>query len=345
MSGVETGFEVLSTAVPEEPANCLMPAHNEAFNQYIAMHKVLVGRQGAARLVALCTELQDTTTPDHLVAAGWAAAEAAVILGKGEPDAGAHLLGVARESWSRAISHQLWINAQEAHPLADYALPFRSAQDIATLPVLEDISTGQVRKTTLRGSFEDYLNIAQLNAVQLRLANAEGQQDAVSEHAGFGYEANAILAYNRRLSGQWFALPATARSDSGVYHREQTHDVIVIHQERGRIAQIIPVEIKATASTKQRRRYAPLLVRAKMHLSLPGRHLPEQVLEAITAEYEGVATLEQEELAYTVGGKIYKMVGDYLRGERRADIASLRTVTRFHDKGPVIRRHAGLSVD
>src|SRR5690606_18466141 len=105
---------------------CLTDEHNEAFNHYIAMHKVFVGRQGAARLVALCTELQDTMTPDHLVAAGWAAAEAGLVLGRDDRETGERLFGTAQDAWQRAIGYQKWVNQQGDHPLTDYALPFRS---------------------------------------------------------------------------------------------------------------------------------------------------------------------------------------------------------------------------
>ncbi len=338
------GFDALFTE-PLPVIGGLEPAHNSAFNSYIAIHKVFVGRSGAAHLVSLCMELQDTTTPDHLVASGWAAAEAAIVTGRADLEAGHGLLETARDSWTRAIAHQRWVNAQPDHPLVDQAVTFRAAHDIAFLPVYHDMLEGGVRKRTLKRVFEDCLNIAQLNGVQANLARANGDTEAVGQHNGFGYEANAVLAYNRRFSGQWFAIPASSRADSGVYHRNQTHDIVVVRQERGRIASATPIEIKAAASRRQRGRYASLLVRGKMHLADPSRHHPDEVLEAITAEYEGTATRAQREFVAKVNRKIHRMVGDYLDGEPRHDVGSPRGVVVFRDRSRVAQRHEGLAVD
>lgn len=343
--GLQSGMGYEALSVPAMEAGPLLePAVNEAYNRYIAIHKVFVGQRGAAQLIQLAGQLHDTATPDHLIAAGWAVTEASLVLGSQDHESGQKLLDIACDAWLRAIAHQRWINAQEGHPLSDYSLEFRAARDIAFLPVFHEIVGGGVRKSTLKSVFEDVLNIAQLNAVRGHLAWTEGRVSAATDHGGFGYESNALLAYNRRLSGQWFALPASSRADNGIYHREQTHDVIVVHQERGQIVSATPVEIKATASLRQRKRYASLLIRGKMHLAAPGNHRPEEVLEAITADYEGNATDSQRRLIVDISRRVHKMVGDYLEGVPRTDVASARSVTEFRDTGVVARRHPGLAV-
>lgn len=343
-NGPQTGFEALSVP-PLEVLRGLEGAGSQAFNRYIAIHKVFVGQHGASQLVGLSSQLQDTDTPDHLVAAGWAATEAALILGRQDDVLGDQLLHIAGGAWLRAIAHQRWINAQDKHPLADHTVQFRSATDIAFLPIFHELIGGGVQNRTLRTVFGDVLNIAQLGGVMANLAVAEGRMDVAGVLRGFGYEINAILAYNRRRSGQWFALPASSRADSGVYHREQTHDIVVVHHRQGAIIDAVPIEMKGTASRRQRARYLSLLIRSKLHLSLPGQHHPEQILAAITADYEGNASVEELALVTKVSQTIYNMVGDYLRGQPHDNMSGVRSVTTFREKGRVIQRYSGLTVD
>ena len=339
-----TGYEVLLSPPADNPTIALDDDHNAAYDRYLSMHKVLVGRRVAGQLLELCAELQDATTPDHLVAAGWAATEAALVLGQTDDELREGFLNTALGSWKTAISYQKWINAQPGHWLADAALPFRTAQDIAVLPIFTDILSGGVKNKTVRNVFEDCLNIAQMNGVQSHLAHTEGDLQALREHNGYGYEANALLAVNRRLSGRWFALPASARSDSGVYHGEQTHDIIVVHQERGKILGITPIEVKGTVARRHKQRYKSLLVRGKMHLAGPGKHKPESTLGAIAAVYEGVASAEETALADQVTRRMMSMVSDYRRGARLGGVASPRSATAFRDNSRVVRLHPGLKM-
>lgn len=320
----------------------LLEADNRAFNRYIAMHKVIVGSRGANQLLGLSAELVDTAAPHHLAAAGWAAAEAAVILGNEANQPGEQLIGIARDTWLRAIAHQRWINSKDDHPLTDYAFAFRAATDLAFLPVLTELADGAVQKKTLRGVFEDVLRIAQLGGVQASLAYEAGDINAATELRGYGYEVNGILAYNRRRSGTWFSMPSSSRADSGVYHREQTHDLVVIHLDQGKIIDAVPIEMKSTASRRQRSRYHALLIRSKLHLALPGRYHPQEVLDAITADYEGDASQQQTDLVTKVSDTIYDMVGHYLAGQPK-ERAPARSVTRFRDKAHVLSRYPGLT--
>lgn len=334
-----TGFDALSVP-PQVMERGLLEADNLAFNRYIAMHKVFVGQRGAGQLLDLSAQLVDTATPHHLSAAGWAAAEAALILGNEGEQPGGQLLGIANDAWLRAIAHQRWINGQEDHPLADHAFEFRAATDIAFMPVFHELTEGRVQRRTLKNVFEDLLRIAQLGNVRANLSYKE-DENAATDLRGFGYEVNGILAYNRRCSGQWFAMPSSSRADSGVYHREQTHDLVVVHLDQGKIIDAVPIEMKGTASKRQRSRYHALLIRSKLHLSLPGQHHPGEVLDAITADYQGEATDRQSALVTKVSTTIYDMVGKYLGGRPRQE-SPKRTVTQFRDNGRVTSSYPGL---
>lgn len=338
----ENGFESLFVA-PEEMLRPIHQADSEAFSRYLAIHKIFVGRHGANLLLSLLPQLQATETPDHLVAAGWAAAEAGLILGDQDQQASDELMQTAQNAWLRAIAHQRWINLQDKHPLIDHALEYRSATDIAFLPVFSELSRGQVQNRTLRTVYDDVLNIAQQAGVRARLASGAGDIRAIGELRGVGYEINGLLAYNRMRSGQWFAIPAMSRADSGVYHGDQTHDMVVIHNDNGRIIQAVPIEMKGYATRKQRARYSSLLVRSKLHLGLPNRQHPEQLLSALTAEQEGTSTEKDLELLTKATQTLYDMVGDYLRGEPRQEPVGRHGPAWFRHKDRVTRRHPGLA--
>ncbi len=338
----DCGYEALSVD-PLEMQRPMHAADNDAYHRYIAMHKVIVGQKGASLLLGLVPQLEGTQTPGHLVAAGWAATEAALILGSSDGAVSELLLGVARGAWTKAIAHQRWINAQDDHPLADQGLEFRSAVDIAFLPLFSELATGQARNRTLRGVYADVLNIAQAAGVRAHLAEASGTKRMIGELRGVRHEMNGLLAYNRRRSGEWFMIPALSRADNGIYHREQTHDMMAIHQSNRSIVNVVPIEMKAHASKPQRRRYASLLIRGKMHLSIPGKEHPEQVLEALTADYEGTATKADKVLVQNASQKVYRMVGDYLRGEPREERVGRHGPVWFRDKSHVTKRHPGLA--
>lgn len=165
--------------------------------------------------------------------------------------------------------------------------------------------------------------------------------EAANDHLGFAYECNAMLALNRMYSRRWFAIPTMARSDSGYYHPEQTHDLLIIRRKGSDIQSLVPVEIKAAASLKERSRYLALLVRGKMHLCLEGsgNHLPRATLDAITAVHSGVATKHETLVADTISRRFMQMLSDYYAGDV-LDAGSELTV--FHDKSLVSQRHAGL---
>lgn len=338
----EAGFDSLFVP-PEEMQRPIHDQDNEAFNSYIAIHKVFVGRHGANVLLGLLPQLQATQTPDHLMAAGWAAAEAGLILGAQDQEISGDLFDTAHNAWLRATAHQRWINLQEDHPLVDFGLEFRSAVDIAFLPVFRELSLGMIQNRTLRSVYTDVLNIAQVAGVRAHLAEQTEETKAVGEMRGVRYEINGLLGYNRKRSGEWFAVPALSRSDSGVYHSDQTHDMVVIHHNRGEITRVVPVEMKSYASRRQRARYSSLLVRSKLHLALPGREHPEQVLAALTADYEDRATEVDKELVAKVSQTLYDMVGSYLRGEPRNEPVGRHGPAWFRDKRHVTRRHPGLA--
>lgn len=227
--------------------------------------------------------------------------------------------------------------------MVEHAYPHRIALDIAVAPLLEGVIVGDVNQGLRRRVFKDCLNIAQSNAVHINLLSRANEIEGVGDHRGFGYECNALLAFNMRFSRGWFVIPSMARSDTGYHHRQQTHDLLIVHHRGGELINTTPIEIKAVASVRDRARYEALLVRGKMHLSFPGKHSPESTLKAIEAVHEGWASNEEASVVSFVTDQFVDMIRDYYAGEALGSLATKRALTQFRDNALVSARHPGLA--
>lgn len=317
--------------------------HNDSFAKYMRMHKVLVGRGGAEELVDIHEQLKSETAPRFLIAAASAAAEVALVhrgLGVAKRRS---LLWDARDIWQSAIARDAFLEAYTPPEKMEYGHRHRTALNIAILPLLEGIVEGDVSRNTCRRVFRDCLDIGLRNAYDLSEMVTAKNNRGIADYVGTGYESNALLAFNRKLSRTWFAIPSMARSDSGYHHRNQSHDLLVLHQNYGEIIRATPIEVKAKASLRDRLRYDALLVRGKMHLSIAGKSKPQYTLQAIDAVHRGAATEEDLLIANNATDRLVEMVRDYYAGEKLGKLATWHTVTMFQDNSQVIAKHPGLS--
>lgn len=337
-------YDVLSESVDTSVMEGYEFAANPAYEKYLRMQKVLVGRSGAEEVEQIYHGLKNELLPTYLAAAGSAAIEASLVRTDKPVDVRLGLLRGAAGCLIRAIRNQRALDTLGEEHFKDTVVAHRVALDLATLPLLEGIVFGAVRPATSKQVYEDCLNVAQSNAVQINLAKRSQNIQALGDHVGVGYECNALLAFNRIQSNTWFMIPALGRADSGYHHRQQTHDMLVVHQKWGEIQSMTPVEIKASASRRDRERYKALLVRGKMHLSVEGRHQPETTLAALSATHEGTANVVEEHDTNTVTHNITGMVRDYYAGEDLIEVASPRSRLKFHDNSVVVLNHAGLAV-
>jgi len=251
------------------------------------------------------------------------------------------MLDSAADAWWRAFNiHSRLLGQGVEH---DRSQVHRVALNIAVLPLLRGIVTGDVTDAACREAFDGCLSAARSNAAYLKDAKMRRDAVAVGLHSGFGYECNALLALNRKHSNTWFAIPAMSRCDSGLYNRQDTHDLLVIHQKYGSTQSATPVEIKAKASMRDRRRYKALLVRGRMHLSAPGKYKPEDTLNAIASVYDGVASEEDARVADNATEKFTSMIRDYYAGQVLGSAANTAAVTVFRDSAQVRAHHPGLA--
>jgi hypothetical protein len=306
------------------------------------MPKGVADPAGARQLARVYRQLKDETQPGYLQAGGWAAAEVALGCAYLSPASRLNALHSAQQVWERALAVQThW----EQNGLSqNVGRMHRLALDLAILPLLKGVVAGNVTESACRQAFTDCLGVAESNMQYLQAARARGDHSAAAAHAGIAYECNALLAHNRKLSSTWFVIPAMARCDSGYYHWRETHDLLVVHQKYGQLISITPVEIKAKASLRDRRRYKALLVRGKMHLSVPGKSQPEHTLHAISAMYTGSASQEDIRIANAATDRFSGMIRDYYAGTVLGDVATAGSVTVFHDNKQVRDRHPGLGV-
>ncbi len=311
-------------------------ARNKAYARYMRMHKVLVGGAGAEQLKEIYEQLKDEIEPHRLSVAGWAAIESALVATNQPQEERLELFHRGVFTWTRAFKRQYGI--EHLRGSYDRHKSHRIALDIASLPLLEGMICGNVTEADCRRSFDASLMVAQSNLAAMKRAQDAGKE--AGPHIGLGFEVNALLAFNRTLSSTWFAIPAMARCDSGVFYERQTHDLVAIHQRRGRILSASPVEVKARNRPKDNVHYHALVVRGRLHLSVPEQGHPDYMLKAIAAVHEGTATEEQAAGADAVTERVTSMLRDYYAGRVIGRAASKHTVTVFHDNARVLERHS-----
>ena len=333
------GFEALRYPYKPLPSPDVIFTPHPAYEEYLKIHKILVGPKTAQQLIGIYEQLRNSDMPRYKNVAGWAATEAALAMVKGSEHERLSLLDTAQLAWSEAIELQQSYNASDKEHLIDHAAPFRYALDIAHLPLLAGVITKDVADSIRQGVAHDVLNIAEANNVQLALAKQAGDTSAIAEHVGLAHEANALLGYHSLNSPSMFAIPSFARADSGHHYPEQTHDLIVIQQSWGVIEDITPVEIKATASSRDRGRYNALLMRGKMHLAIEGKFTPDHTLNAFGAYFRGDQSPSDKKITDHVRGTIMSMYWLYKQGPQLGALAASRSLSRYRDAKAVHGRY------
>lgn len=326
-----SAFDALRSPPESRPTDTVRFSPHPAFEQYLRIHKVLVGASTAKTLERIHAELADQSLPRYLGAAGWAAAEAALAQPQAPTTHRNNLLAAAGNCWERALESQLTYNAREGHPLAEHSAPYRTALDLAHLPLLQAMVSGNVTPSIQTSVARDVLNIAEANIVQLNLAMQAGDLSAVSDHSGVGHEANALLAFHSFDSPGLLAIPSSSRGGSGHYHREQTHDLLVIRQKWGTVLDMTPAEIKSSASNNDRKRYKSLLIRGKIHLSVVGKYAPEYTLAAFSAYFNGSQTTEERRITDHARRTVMDLYWLYKRGRLLGEVATSRSPHQYRD--------------
>ncbi|MGV9001735.1 MAG: hypothetical protein ACOH18_02150 [Candidatus Saccharimonadaceae bacterium] len=307
---------------------------NDAYNRYVHIHKVLVGEGGAQELRLIAEELETQELPTYLDAAGWAYAESGLASRSHSTVERVALVRKAEEIWARCLINTINIgeNLGDEHRFGENE-GHRAALNLAYAPLIKSIIVGNVRPNIVQQTFLDTAEVAHNSKLSLDRAYKEGDKNAGAFHRGFLFEASALMALLYLDDLRYIPLPATARGDSGYYHREQTHDISIINQHWGDIKKVIPVEIKSKASLRDKRRYNALVIQGKLRLSV-GSIDPRDTTEAFYDLLHAQATIEQFVAIEQLSTQLREMLRLYQRGIN-ADGLAMNSLTRFYDSKKV----------
>jgi hypothetical protein len=316
---------------------------NPAYDKYVRMHKVFVGNDGGKYLEGLGSELETSHMPVFLDAAGWAFAESGIVQDNLSAQQRVQLLCRAESSWERALELQTYMDQTILLDSSDDIQTFRLALNLAFTPIMKSLVVGNVTQSVRERAFADTLAIAHTSLAVRNVANGHGNKDMVGQHIGFEHECNALFAGLYMDDPRHIPLPSSARADSGYYHREQTHDMMMINQHWGVIRKSIPIEIKATASRRHRQRYKSLVVRGKMHLSVEGKYTPEHTLMAFSDVYEYEASLDQQRIADYAALTMKDLVTLYQSDTLQKDLQHINSHTRFYNVAVAAQKYREIS--
>lgn len=312
------------------------------YNQYMQIHKVLVGQAGAYRLLAIADKLSSYDLPEYLSSAGSAYLEAALAL-KDESAAGRmELVSLAESSWQKSLAvGDGLLNDPLTEALISDSDQYRTALNLAFLPITKSIVVGDVNKTARSNVFADTLAIAQSSSAQMLLARKAGREDVVSDYVGLLHECNTLLTLLHIDDPRYAPVPSFQRAGNGQYNREQTHDISIINQHWGVIKKIIPVEVKSRVSKHDVARYKALLVRGRMHLIASNSRNPVETLDSFGRLYEGAASDDDIRKVDYATDNLLDLLRLYQRGNSKRQLAT-SSPTRFHDAKYVSHRYKGM---
>lgn len=265
-----------------------------AYIAYEKMHKRFVGPKTANKLLGIYHDLADEESVDCLSAAGWAAAEAALVATDRPEEDRLGYLDNAVEVWDMAIGRRREGNMARGLT-EDYQDPALERIQLARLfaQLMEGMVKGDVTKEIRAKLYDDLLVMAAQNAVGL--VEALRQQKEGGLHIGLAHEINAMLAVNRLQSPTLIAMPAIGRADSGRYHPEQTHDIDLLHLDWGQVNGVTTIESKARPKEKHYRRYEAAIVGGRIHLYTKNGTSPVDTVLLFLKEDKGQLTYEERD--------------------------------------------------
>jgi len=321
-------------------------APNPHYAAYMNMHKVFVGKSGGRTLIEISEGLGGEWLPDYLNAGGWAAAEAGLVCDDLKSSERMQLLDRAERYWQTALTNQQILDDDPTKEhMTDPTDQLRLAINLAFTPIMKAIVAGNVTRKIREQTFADTLAISQLSSAQMNLASTHGHIDTVGDHLGFGHECNALLALLYVNDPNYVPIPSTYRAGSGYEYRSQTHDITVINQHWGTIHRVLPAEIKASASFRDKQRYKALIIRGKMHLTLPGKHQPAETTNAFGRCFEGTASEQDKQVVSHATNTIKELFSLYQKGECPDEFKQIRTQTKFHGTSKLAEKYREYSLE
>ncbi len=280
------------------------------YRAYQCIPKMYADKPGAVKLERLADMLSTETDPLFLDAAASAYLESSIVRDDLDTEKRMVLFSKAQFTWECALKNEETL-LEIAPEMSSCVDEYRVATNLACLPMVKGLILGDVKSETIHDSINKLLQVADVCELQKHFAKQDGRQDSVGEYSGLQHEINALLAFLYQENPKFIALPSTARGGTGYFYREQTHDLTVISQHFGDVRSILPVEVKARASGRDRRRYKALIIRGKMHLSSPRWYAPELTKDALKRYFNGEVNEGDEAFVESLGQTISELTVNY----------------------------------
>jgi hypothetical protein len=322
-----------------EPASHLQYLEHPLYERYMHLPKGVVTPPEARILQEVHEGLSSERASRFLFAGGWAAAEAAIVMrgARNNQKMREQLVEGAADNWLRAHERVVAVGQAGQETNDHYALKQRIELALASIPLLEGIVAGDVRVRTLEQVTDDYLQIGVENTAFSRDKRQSGDELRAIFHEGLSYEIVALLGLNDRLTTRRFAMPSTARNDSGYHASKLTHDLMIINQRVGKIESIIPVEVKSNMTRINRRRYKALIVDSRvmdvLQAGEPGATI--DLFARVRDEVGSEADRKADKAAVsTMVGELWGMVAQYTSGER-VKTGEKPSIVRYHEANKV----------
>jgi len=318
-----------------EPVSHLGYLEHPLYERYMRLPKGLVTPHEAPVLQEVHEGLSGEQATRFLFAGGWAAAEAAIVMRgvRNNQKVRERLVEGAADAWLRAHDRVVAVGRAGQETNDHYALKERVELALASIPLLEGMVAGDVRVRTLDQVADDYLQIGVGNVACSRAKRQSGDELRAVFHEGLSYEIVALLGLNDRLTTRRFAMPSTARNDSGYHSSKLTHDLMIINQRVGQIESVIPVEVKSKMTRMNRKRYKALIVDSHvmdvLHTGDPG-----SIIDLFARVYAGDGSEADREGVDTMVQELWTMVAQYTSGER-VKAGGDPAVVRYHDASKV----------
>lgn len=288
------------------------------YDSYHKIHKRFVGPATADKLRDFSESLSQTERPREMYAAGWAAAEAALVGTMYPTEERVGLAQRARECWEKSLlleQERALQSAVHRGNAPDTTDQYRIASTLALAPIIEAIPQGIIPKGTLRDCYRQLLDTAELNNHDMLMAGETDMEGRASSHMGVAYEQIAALGINRLMSSRIVSLFSLARSGTGFHYPHQTHDMMVLNLDKNNIIRVTPTEVKSQLKVKFSNRYEAALVGGKAILG-NDRQLIGHTLGLFKKELERTISPEETASLDAISDSIIHSVRHHHRAEK-----------------------------
>ncbi len=305
------------------------------YARYMRLPKGLLPPADANVLQDIHEGLAAERASRFLFASGWAAAEAAIVMRgvRNNERVRERLVEGAANAWLGARDRAIEIAKGGGETGDHYALKERTELALASVPLLEDIVAGNVKVETLGCVADGYIQVGVENTAFGKEKRETGDTKRAVFHEGLSYEILALLGLGEDLTPRRFAMPATARNDSGYYFPKLTHDLMIFKQRGGQLKSMLPAEIKSKMSRYDRRRYKALVIDGPFMDVLQAGE-PGPMIDLVARVHHGDGTEADRAAVTTMTRNLWAMVAQYSSGDTIRTGGS-HSFIQFHDTSKV----------